>query len=270
MKHLPRFALIVTTIVLLATSVFGMQSSPARAQENLQYQQQRQQYLDLFVAYRQVDEQFLISQQQYKQLQTLASLERAVQSSKELQIIRARMMTAYFQSLLLLVQDTEGGELSQKTILLENLESMISSLQTNTVDLETITDRIQADENSLAFDQRQDEMERLANQSIVFVKLSRVQSLNDQTGVVGKIVMDALLESELTAVRLSEKQRGYDELSRNIVASRDRLLGTLDRYVQARNRNTFPSSLVNQFTSELSTIYTQINRSITFIKELAR
>ena len=241
------------------------------AQKELQDQinAQKRLYLDTLQRYRVEEDSFQVLLQQHAQLQTLASLEEAVQGSQSFQLARAASLEEYFKLLLIVVQNLRGGELSEQLQLIEDLQGIILNLQDHQLNIQKITTYTEADESSVVIDAQREAIELLASRAQIFIKLSRVQAANDQVGRVSEILLEALEQSELTPAVLAQKQRGYDELSKTIQSSKQSLFTQLQRYKEiGKTQGADASTAV--YTSALNPIYASMQRSLNFLKELSQ
>ena len=211
-----------------------------------------------------------IATEQYKQIQTLASLENAVKASKDVQLARIDALAAYFQVLRETMVSLKGAELTKKSIQVNTLQDVIVELGIMRAQIDKGQDRIALDKTSTQYESRNLAYIGTAYSALSLIKVSNIQSATDQLGLLTSQVFDLLQTSSPSAVVLSEKQRSYDELSRTIADIKTVLLEVMKRLENLDQQYSFNSSTYSQIVDTLGQSFSKLRLAQSFLKEFAK
>ncbi|MBI5151398.1 MAG: hypothetical protein HZA34_02370 [Candidatus Pacebacteria bacterium] len=230
----------------------------------------KQQYIQSLDVYREKEQKFLISREQYNQLQTLASLEEVVRTSKDVQLARMDTLTAYFNTLLLSIQNLKGAEITKKANQGQLLQTALVEIERQRNTILTSNDRVTLDKTSANYDDKQGAFSSIAYSSLALIKISNIQSATDQLGVLTGEVYTSIQESSPSATIFAEKQRGYDELARTIETIKMSTKKATQQYDNISGRDLFTQGAYAQIVETLGTGYAKLKQGESFIQELAQ
>lgn len=230
----------------------------------------RNDYIQKLNDYRAKESQFFVATEQYKQIQTLASLEDAVKASKDVQLARIDTLTAYFQTLRDTMVTLKGAEVTKKSTQTTNLQNIIVELGAMRADITKAQDRIALDNTSAKYASRNSAYIASAYSALSLIKVSNIQSATDQLGLLTSQVFDQLQVSSPSATVLSAKQRSYDELSRTIIDIKTVLLEVMKRIEDLNQQNSFNSSGYSQIVDALGQSFSKLRLAQNFLKEFAK
>lgn len=226
-------------------------------------------YADQLDAYRKKEQRFVVSREQYKQIQTLASLEEVVKASKEVQVARINTLLAYFKVLQLTVNDLKGAELTRKTAQAERIQSIITELDLAKSRIEGSNDRISLDNASAAYESRNETYISTAYSTLSLIRIARTQTATDQLGLLSAQVFDTITTASPEASILAEKQRGYDELGRTITQIKIFIRQAFSRS-EGYDQYQYTANSYAQIVDILSSAYAKLKLGENFVKELAK
>lgn len=251
-------------LFLSATAVFAQDAAhPAELELT------RKTYVDTLDQYRNKEQKFFVIREQYKQLQTLASLEDAVTASKDVQIARIDTLLAYFNTLQLYVNDLKGADLQKKMDISGRLQQVILELGIAKQHVQKATDRIALDKLSTTYESRNSAYVSVAYATLSLIRIANMQTATDQLGLLSSQVFETIQASSPSANVMSEKQRGYDELARNIGTIKEFITKAMNRY-DSNLGNDFTQSSYSQLVDILGSGFTKLKQGESFIKELAK
>ncbi len=262
------FALFLQTTVLFSPKLSFAQDGPSQTAQQIEIS--RNDYVQKLNDYRAKESQFFVATEQYKQIQTLASLENAVKASKDVQLARIDTLTAYFQALRETMLALKGAELTKKSIQVNRLQDVLVELGIMRVQIDKGQDRIALDKTSLQYESRNLAYVATAYSALSLIKVSNIQSATDQLGLLTAQVFDQLQTSSPSASVLSEKQRGYDELSRTITDIKTVLFGVMKRLEDLDQQNSFNLSTYSQIVDTLGQSFSKLRLAQSFLKEFAK
>ncbi len=259
-------------VCLFLTIVLCTLPSILYAQENTPspFDSAKQLYLTMLETYRVKEQEFSIAREQYAQVQTLASLEVAVQASKNVQFARIDTLTAYFNTLLTYIANIKGLELTKKTVQQQAIQKSIDDLQTQRSEIEKATDRIQLDAQSAVFAKKQESYISVSYQTLALAKIALYQSAIDQLRIVYTQLREQLGQQNLDETTKTIKLRAFDEVIRTIEEADVSTQNAVKRYDQLNSNAVMNLNSYLQVIDVLSTGYAKILQAESFIKELAK
>jgi len=260
------FALTLLFIMLVFSVI------PVRAQESIhpsEFELARRTYTDTLDQYRTKEQKFFVLREQYKQLQTLASLEDVVRASKNVQLSRIDTLLAYFSALQLYINDLKGADVQKKADISNRLQQATLELNIAKQQIQKATDRIVLDKLATQYESRNNTYTSVAYATLSLIRIANIQTATDQLGLLSSQVFESIQQSSPSAAVFSEKQRGYDELARTIGTIKEFIAKGMNRY-ESNLGNDFTQSSYSQLVDLLGSGYTKLKQGESFIKELAQ
>ncbi|NCN45843.1 MAG: hypothetical protein COU63_03075 [Candidatus Pacebacteria bacterium CG10_big_fil_rev_8_21_14_0_10_36_11] len=221
-------------------------------------------YRGQLAEYRDADKQFNIAKDQYNELETLASINDVVKAARDVLMLRDLVMITHFELLRNNIVAADGIELSLKQKVIERMQDRVKWLEEHRGKLEKAQDRPQFNVLSDEFTDKEDDFMEISNQATTILAVGSMQDVYDRLVLVRKDIL-ALEAKSSTA----DRSRASIETDRMISAVK----GTLDsnwvelgEEVLDGNVTSYSSNLVKT----LSPIYTGLNKTVSFLRELLR
>lgn len=230
-----------------------------------QIQELKEQYRVQLLAYRDNERQYTIAKEQYLQLKTLRSLEEAVQSARKVMLSRIQVLTTYISLLKQTLLETKGIDLKLKGEHIATIDLLLDEMTAHRRAIEKAADR--TDVNALvdSFDKLQPEIETSAFKSLTLITYGNMRSVYDKTLSVRNEVQQNIEQNETDALKLSEKKRGFEEISRNL-QDVETALGKVEEQM-TDEKAEFSSTTYSEVVTGLSSVYGGLSRSISYLHE---
>ncbi|PIY79478.1 MAG: hypothetical protein COY81_02300 [Candidatus Pacebacteria bacterium CG_4_10_14_0_8_um_filter_43_12] len=238
-------------------------TKPRQTKEILQL---RELYQDQVEKYSSLERQYLISKAQYEKLNTLQSLEEAIQSSREVMLSRTDVLITYFELMRASLDDTEGVELSEKDRLTGNMINYILKLRAHRQDV--LNSKIREDITARAdeFATLSAPFESTAYQSMALIRIGDIQAVYDKSLIIYKDILQYHVDNPTNLLRQAERDRAYREVNKAIEITQRDLLTIRTQYAnqQTMTRSSFSSNL----GKALSQAYSGTSQILSFLEEL--
>ena len=225
-------------------------------------------YRSLINDYRSKEDQFSIAANQYYNLKTLRSQEEAVIAARVLFVSRADVMISYLETLKFALTEGTGVELSRRDVLIAEIDNFIIGLKVHRQKAEIATDRLLIEEQALYFENLEKSLISVIYRALSLYKIGQMQGTLDQVKLVQTALTEYIANSNLSATAKNEKQRGMDELERNLTEIQLNITNTLVIYDEEIKR--FDSGSFRTIQTSLSKGFTILTQTINFTKELAQ
>lgn len=213
------------------------------------------------------DKLYRIAYDQYKQLQTLVSIEDLTQKGKTLGISRDEVLISYLNLLRLNLIATEGIELSLKEEYLNKLEATIIYITNHKNNLTTLNDRDPVIDSLSTFALDQKNLAKLAQEVLVLLSVGNLQMIYDKSTVL-KSDIDVYLKEKGTATS-PEIERASLETNRSLESAKLKLdafwADIMDR---SGGSNWYLSKFYDDLPRTMNPIYVNLSQSISYLSEL--
>lgn len=245
---------------------------PSPSPENRELTNLREKYRTDLSIYRTDERDYQVAKEQYNKLQTLASLEVAVQATRKVLISRTTVLQDYLGILKLMLNETSGIDVGEKTQLLQELDAAQARLKVHQQLVEQAIDRNLILNSVKDFNTISQDLTTVSYKSLSYLSYGRLQTVYDKTLVVRNEVAAQLEEREKNGLALGEKRRALDEIDRNLAATRDTLnkIHTGFVPVQGMQQPRFTSESFGQTVATLSQVYADLLRNLTFLREVIK
>jgi hypothetical protein len=230
---------------------------------------QRQAYRDQLEAYRYQEKNFFIDQDQYRKHQTLDSIERAVQTTRQTLLARDQVLHTYLTLLQLRLMESEGVEISLKTSSLAKLEKLREDLKVHHASLLGQLDRPMVNQRSDEFLILGEETQTLSSQVSGLLALAKLQAIYDKTVALSPEVTTEVTTLPVGGVVSAETNRALRETERNLGKAQT----SLEEIWTKVNERVQDNSTVNtqaDFVRDLNTVYGQLSQSLGYLLELLK
>lgn len=245
---------------------------PSPSPENKELANLREKYKTDLSIYRTDERDFTLAKSQFQKLQTLASLEVAVKATRKVMITRSIVLQDYVQILKLIVQDTAGIDVAEKAALIKQLESANDRLKTNQVLAEQAIDRESVQVAALDFAKFGEAVSALSYKSMSYINYGRLQTVYDKMVTVRDEVTLHVNSEESNGLKLGEKRRALDQITRNLEITKQSLDQLHTTFLPSRTGQEadFEAGAYPRTVQTLSTIYADLYRNLTFLREVVK
>jgi len=241
-----------------------IRQQPTHEQEKKDLQAQYKSYL---TSYRTLSSQYEISVAQYFQLQTLASLEKAIQDIRQVMITRNQVLDTYVKILRLELTDTHGAILTDKQAAITGLETIETKIADYQIKVEASVDRPSIESRITEFETLGEEIESTAYQALGLISFGRLQTNYDQTESFMSLI-DVKIEERNTGNLLAEKKRAKEE----IITKLSQIKEALEKAYQKVKPESegYSQGNYNSLSTELEPIYVQLVQVDNYLQEVLR
>lgn len=274
-------SLVVTPVVVIRAqeeaATDAAQVSPAptptpssgiytRPRETEEIKRLRTLYQDQVEKYTALQREFYINRAQFQKLNTLQSLELAIQSAREVMIARDDVLITYFELLRASLVDTEGIELTEKQKNIDNLVSFINALKTHRQALLQTNERDQIATRADEFDTISVNFENVSYQSLALITIGDIQAVFDKSLIIYDDLKQYHKDNPTSPLQQEERDRAYVQVDRAIENSRASLNTAREKY--AENQDLTRGNYGESIGKQINTSYSGTSQILSFLKEL--
>jgi len=225
------------------------------------------QYRGELEEYRKSENLYLIAKKQYHKLDTLASLEDAVQKTQEVMVVRDKVLRTYLRLLRLKLLSQPGIELSEKKNAEQSLLAAIGSIEQHQQQFAETLDKPQLNKVSEEFEILMEQIEEAAYQSLTLMSIGELQTIHDKA-IILKADMELKIATAGGALKSTERKRSFDETGRLL----NDLKSDFD-LIEKKYSNPSSSGYKNIHQSiekQLGLIHSSLAKALTFLEELLK
>lgn len=228
----------------------------------------RQQLLAEIEAYRRADQQFRIAKQQYENLETLKSLEEAVQATKQAMYERSRVLTTYHELLYFTLLDADGVNFAFKDTQVTALETRIEELRAHTAKVEQATSRDDVNALRDEFASLKPLVEDTSFRTMSLIRIGEMQSVYDKSRIILTDLEESLSDADVSALKKAERERAFAETDRSLT----QLKAEIDtvHQIYATQEDLVRKNIYDRILRELSPIYAKLSQNLSYLAELLR
>ena len=227
-------------------------------------------YRDQVEVYRSAEKNFAIAKSQLEQVQTLNSLEEAIKQTKAVMFERNRVMITYFELTFLVLDTTQGVELSLKEVTKKEILEAITSLKLHQSKIETSQNREAMEVLALEFEPIAKNYQETTYKALSLIKLGGMQALLDRTAAIKKEVTARHSQENVSEVVNSRRQRAYAEIDKKLAANtaviRENVIEMQD--IESKPTGSFGSSFYESVLKDLGPVYVAISQLLDHSTEL--
>ncbi len=223
-------------------------------------------YQEQVEKYRELERTFYIDSAQFKQLNTLQSLEKAVVSTREVMLARTDVLITYFELVRASIDDTEGIEISKKEQVIKESIAHIEALKTHREVVAKTVDRDGANTRADEFDLLRAEFEPTAHLAIALITAGDIQSIYDKSRLIYQDILLLHQEFKVSALRQAERDRAYTQVNRLFENVGTELLSVrtnIEKQTSVTRKNYSTT-----FGNDLEAAYSGTAQLLSFLKEL--
>ncbi len=233
-------------------------------------EQTTRQYFAAVETYRDSVEKYLIAQQTYYQLNTLAAQDEAIRRGKDVMTARAELLRIYLTYLHLSVLQIRGAELVDKERVLNLVAGLLSQLTTYQEQIPGLDTRAAINDHLVLLNDAKGTFLTTAYASLEIVKIGQLQTAIDTANLLQKDLATMVETAQISAADRAIKQRGLQEADRLLQNAADSLNVALVKYRQLVDRGSLTDQNYRSFQSEVEPVYLELRQADSFLQETAK
>jgi hypothetical protein len=226
---------------------------------------QHSQLLTQLNQYQQDERQYRVSLDQFQRLQTLNSIEKIVEDSK--QIIRSRndVLSSYLNLLRLKLTEAQGIEISHKNAAIQQIEVLREQLGQFSGEIETYSQREEINAYSARFLPVSEEITTVSYYSLVILTIGRLQAVYDQEVVINQLMQGDLPEEQALS---TSRARSLHEVDKLLIELAPQFSQLWSEVASASESESGYENLYRSMNRELTPIYASLSRLLAYYQEL--
>jgi hypothetical protein len=257
------FSLLVLLLLLSPVVAFA-QTSPISQKESIvdEIAEIRRSYKGQLAEYRQANDQFIIAKGQYEKLNTLASLEVAVQDVRKVLSLRDQVLLSYLKIIELELLEADGINLEEKTIALDETKDLQRDFLAHKDLVDNAIDRVAIDQVSNDFELLSPRINSLSNYASSLLRIGKLQTIYDQSLTLVDVTDPRNLTDE-PSLKLNEKIRAHNEITN--------LMDTLDinlNFVWDEIKESRIKEKPSETNKVNASIYASLSQVLLFLEEI--
>lgn len=168
-------------------------------------------YKGQLAEYRQAASQFEIAKGQFEKLNTLASLEVAVQDTRKVMLLRDQVFLTYLKLIELNLLEAEGINLEEKTVALEKTRELQLDFTAHFDLVDRALDRVGVGQAADDFEVLSPQIVSLSNYVSTLLKISKLQTVYDHALSIVDKTNPQIVDGEVS-VEQNERIRAHQEV----------------------------------------------------------
>lgn len=220
-------------------------------------------YRGLIEEYRTKERQYQIAKSDYKQLNTLRSLEEAIRTTREVTVARTDVLLTYFELLKLELQESEGVELQKKNTSLSDIDSEIIYLREFKEQALAAQSREQVNALTPTFAEHRPILQNRGYYSLSLIMIGRLQAVHDKARVLESDIQTYLNGQEVAPFIQSQRERSYLETTKSLEEVNTILKKQITQLPVESGQSSY-----NNVRDNLGTVYVQLSQSLNYLQEL--
>lgn len=248
------------------TPVTDQSPAPVPAPPNFEQELSvlRQTYRGQLAEYRDAERSYQIAAQQYVQLNTLVSLESAVQHMKKAMVLRDQVLITYLSILRTQLSFATGINLDQKQVLETEVQTKLTQLKDHLQTAETAANKDEVTLVATNFEVLGEETSETAYKVQTVVATGKMQTVYDKTTSLADEIDKDLVQTT-TDIKQGERQRAITEVRVTLGRAKTGIEYLLENQRQSASQNSLQSAL-----TDLNQVYGSLAQALNYLDELLR
>ncbi|PIR59429.1 MAG: hypothetical protein COU69_00320 [Candidatus Pacebacteria bacterium CG10_big_fil_rev_8_21_14_0_10_56_10] len=226
--------------------------------------QLRQTYGGQLAEYRAAYNDYQVSRAELQQLNTLKSLEKAVQSTKEAMRLRDMVLKTYLTLVRLELIDTFGVTAEYRQLAVDNIDATIAQLDNHQFEAEQIGNRAEVVALADRFGPIGTAADQNAAYAKILLKLGRLQNVFELAESLNERIQATDI-TDLPQLTQNERLRAYDQTNLEFSRVEVKLRETTAGLAPDDGRNRLQTDL----NRRLSEVFAELSRLVALLDELA-
>ncbi len=224
-------------------------------------------YREQIGLYRTSEDVFKVNKQQYFNLNTLSSLEKAVTSTRDTTLARSEVLITYLELISEKLTATQGIDLDKKDKALADLKSQLEVLLKHQDATLLSTDRDALRAVATDFYLNKELLDHAIYQALVLISIGNIQTVNDKAEALLEDVKLEHGKEKVSSLITAKRERAYTETTKHID---DTNLEIRDIYMQQfkKGDKLFTKANYSQIADALDVPYITSTKTLGFLQEL--
>lgn len=215
--------------------------------------------------YQLAQREYSLYKQQYKQLQTLASLEKAVQATRVVLIRRSEVLTTYFDLLFDQLSTAPGIDVQKKQELSQQITALVEVLRGQKTQAESIVDKQAVADFADQFELLEPQILQTSYQTRAYLQVGAYQDLLVRSQAFSQEIKTYQATDSSSAFKQTARDRAYLETADQDQLVSQTLAVTLNSLSTGREYN---QSWYNNLQEKLVGLQSGLERLYAFLLEL--
>ena len=227
----------------------------------------RIQYRGELEEYRNLENAYLIAKDQYLKLNTLASLEDAVQKTQAVMIARDKVLHTYLRLVRLSLISQTGIEIDEKQAAEQSLLSALGKIESHQQLFQKSLDKPQLTDISLNYETSLSEVENAAYRALSLISIGKLQTIHDKSTTL-KEDMETKIATAGGVLQITKRRRAFDEIDRSLA----RLKPNFDE-IEEKYKNPSSAgykSIYNTLQKQLAEVHSSLAQILSFLGEVLK
>lgn len=272
MRFILAFWLFLFVAASTSRGVFAQDSAPAAEDATILQKQSLDAeiiqleaiYRGQLTEYRSAERDFQIARDQYRQLQTLASINAVTESAKKVMRLRSQALLTYFELMRTHLIAADGIDVSLKEDVLAQITAHTQWLQTHQTTVAGTNDREALNVLADTFTEQNQAFVVTSQEASSVLALGKLQNVFDRLNAV---------QTDVTAQESTVSGTSQSRASRETSLALEEAKTQLSELWADLNRDRERGNVVNFYDSlvqNLDPLYANLNKIISFLQEMAR
>lgn len=220
-------------------------------------------YRGLIENYRNKEKQYEIAKIDFQQLNTLRSLEEALNATREVMVSRTDVLLTYMEIVKLELQDSEGIEIGKKSEAITAIEDQIMYLRSFREMAIAAQNRDQINDLKPEFSQHREAIEESGYYGLSLVLIGRLQAVHDKARIIESDIEILLAEEEVAPLVQAQRERAIIETKESLEE-----VNTILRQQLLSISPTAAKGGHNGIRDSLNVVYSKLALSTRYLQEL--
>lgn len=222
-------------------------------------------YSQRIEAYQTAERQYRLAKSQHQKLQSLISLEEAVQATRQVMQQRTDVLLSYVDLLYAELQDTLGLELTDKDAQSKQLETTVALLREHRTSLDSANSRDDIAAEVVAFKPLYERVTKDSEKTRSLIAVGRMQLVYDKAQIVRTDIQKLQESYEVSTLKKSERDRAYTEIERQFATTSDALRSLRQEVASEKGTTSYTT-----ISGKLLTISSGLSRIVSYLEEVLR
>lgn len=224
-------------------------------------------YREQITAYRTSEDVFRVNKQQYFNLNTLASLEKAVTSTRDTLLARSKVLVTYLELIEERLTATQGIDLDKKEKALADIESQLTILLEHQDAILLSTDRDALLAVTTSFYSNRELLDHTIYQGLTLIAIGNIQTVNDKAEALLEDIKIEHGKEKVSALVTAKRERAYTETTKHIEDTNTDIRAVLLQQFKKEDK-LFTKANYSQIIDALDVPYITATKTLGFLQEL--
>jgi putative hemolysin len=227
----------------------------------------REDYRGQLQEYRTREKEFRIYKDQYLELQTLASIEKAVQSSKQALIARDKVLLTYLDILKFSLMEHVAIPADEKQFILTRIEALKAELQVYDQVVQSSSDRDQINSVIADFTDLGKSVKEISDHALLLMTVGKLQAVYDNSATFFTEI-EATRSNDEQTIQQKAVERAVNETNKILDEEAKRLADLWQKIKDQKEKSAKYQNVAENSKLELNSSYSNLNKLLSYLEEL--